>query len=277
MLTLGSLRFPVPAVMGILNVTPDSFSDGGHFVRRDLALRQAEQMVADGAAIIDVGGESTRPGAGEVSEQQELERVMPVIEAIRAATDVPISIDTSKPGVMQAAVSAGAGLINDVRALRFPGALQAAAELQVPVCLMHMSGEPGTMQANPSYEDVVAAVAAFLEERIAACVEAGIDEDRVLVDPGFGFGKTRDHNIELLANLRQLAVRGRPLLVGISRKATLGELTGRDVDDRVAASVAAAVIAVTNGASIVRAHDVRETVDALRIAQAVIEAGERAG
>ena len=277
MLTLGSLRFPVPAVMGILNVTPDSFSDGGLFARRDLALRQAEQMVADGAAIIDVGGESTRPGAGEVSEQQELERVMPVIEAVRAATDVPISIDTSKPGVMQAAVSAGAGLINDVRALRFPGALQAAAELQVPVCLMHMSGEPGTMQANPSYEDVVAAVAAFLEERIVACVEAGIEEDRVLVDPGFGFGKNRDHNIELLANLRQLAVRGRPLLVGISRKATLGELTGRAVDDRVAASVAAAVIAVTNGASIVRAHDVRETVDALRIAQAVIEAGERAG
>ena len=272
MLNLGSLRLPVPAVMGILNVTPDSFSDGGRFDDRHSALRQAEGMVADGAAIIDIGGESTRPGSGGISEQQELDRVIPVIQAVRGVTDIPISIDTSKAMVMREAVAAGAAMINDVRALRATGALQAVADLRVPVCLMHMLGEPRTMQRAPAYDDVVAAVAAFLEERIAACVAAGIAEDLIVVDPGFGFGKTVAHNVGLLANLRQLRVRGRPLLFGASRKSTLGELTGREVNERVPASVAAAVIAAMSGADIVRVHDVRETVDALRIAKAVIEA-----
>lgn len=273
MLNLGPLSFPVPAVMGILNVTPDSFSDGGRFAQLDSALRQAELMVEQGAAIIDVGGESTRPGAHGASEQQEIERVIPVIEAVRAATDIPISIDTSKALVMREAVAAGAGLINDVRALREDGALAAAAELQVPVCLMHMLGEPRTMQRDPVYNDVVAEVAAFLEERVSACVAAGIAENMLVVDPGIGFGKSPDHNVELLANLRQLRVRNLPLLAGVSRKSILGVLTGREIDERMPASLAAAVIAVTNGADIVRVHDVRETVDALRVAQAVMEAG----
>ncbi|HSG97586.1 MAG TPA: dihydropteroate synthase [Woeseiaceae bacterium] len=273
MLNLGSMSFPVPAVMGILNVTPDSFSDGGRFAQLDSALRQAELMVEQGAAIIDVGGESTRPGAHGASEQQEIERVIPVIEAVRAATDIPISIDTSKALVMREAVAAGAGLINDVRALREDGALAAAAELQVPVCLMHMLGEPRTMQRDPVYNDVVAEVAAFLEERVSACVAAGIAENMLVVDPGIGFGKSPDHNVELLANLRQLRVRNLPLLAGVSRKSILGVLTGREIDERMPASLAAAVIAVTNGADIVRVHDVRETVDALRVAQAVMEAG----
>jgi dihydropteroate synthase len=231
-------------------------------------------MAADGAAIVDIGGESTRPGSAGVSEQAELDRVIPVIEAIRNATDTPISIDTSKAAVMREAVAAGANMINDVFALRAEGALEAASDLGVPVCLMHMQGEPRTMQDKPVYGDVVAEVTAFLEQRVAECVTAGIPEDLLVIDPGFGFGKSRDHNVELLANLRQLRVRDRPVLVGVSRKATLGDLTGRDVRDRTAASVAAAVIAVTRGAAIVRAHDVRETVDALRIVQAVIEAGE---
>ena len=274
MLTLGSLTVPVPAVMGILNVTPDSFSDGGHFDNLNIALRQAVTMVEGGASLIDIGGESTRPGAARVSEQQELDRVIPVIEALRAVTDVPISVDTSKAGVMRAAVAAGATLINDVAALRGEGAMQAAADLGVPVCLMHMQGEPRTMQEKPHYDDVVAEVAAFLESRIAACVAAGIGEELIVVDPGFGFGKTHGHNVELLANLRQLRVRERPVLVGVSRKSTLGDLTQREVHERMPASVAAAVVAVVNGASIVRAHDVQATVDALKVAQAVIEAGE---
>ncbi len=261
----------MPAVMGILNVTPDSFSDGGRFDRLDSALRQALQMAADGAAIVDIGGESTRPGADSVREQEELDRVIPVIEAVRAECDVPISIDTSKAGVMRAAVAAGASMINDVCALQGDGALQAAAELDVAVCLMHMQGEPRTMQADPRYDNVVAEVGEFLEQRVAACVDAGLAEDRIVVDPGFGFGKTRDHNVELLANLRQLEVRGRPILVGVSRKSTLGDLTSRDVDQRVPASVAAAAIAVVNGAAIVRAHDVPATVDALKVAHAVSE------
>ncbi len=273
MLNLGSLRFPAPAVMGILNVTPDSFSDGGRFDKRDAALRQAAAMAEEGAAIIDIGGESTRPGSGAVGAQEELDRVIPVIEAVRAVSDVPVSIDTSKALVMREAIAAGAAMINDVFALQGDGALEAAAELQVPVCLMHMQGEPRTMQANPAYGDVVADVAAFLEARVAACVEAGLGEELLVVDPGFGFGKTPRHNVELLANLRQLRVRGRPILFGASRKSTLGELTGRDVDERLSASVAAAVIAVMNGADIVRVHDVGATVDALRVAEAVIEAG----
>ena len=274
MVTLGPYTIPAPAVMGILNVTPDSFSDGGHFENLHTAVRQAVTMVEDGASLIDIGGESTRPGAASVPEQQELDRVIPVIKAVRAVTDVPISIDTSKAGVMREAVAAGAAMINDVAALRGEGAMQAAADLGVPVCLMHMQGEPRTMQEKPRYDDVVADVAAFLESRIAACVEAGIGEELIVVDPGIGFGKTHRHNVELLANLRQLRVRERPVLVGVSRKSTLGDLTQREVHERMPASVAAAVVAVMNGASIVRAHDVQATVDALKVAQAVIEAGE---
>jgi dihydropteroate synthase len=271
MLNVGPLAFDVPAVMGILNVTPDSFSDGGRFAGRDAALRQAEAMARDGAAIIDVGGESTRPGAADVPEQEELDRVLPVIEAVVAAVDTAVSVDTSKPGVMRAAVGAGAAMVNDIRALREEGALQAAAELQCPVCLMHMLGEPRTMQQEPEYGDVVAEVTEFLAQRVSACVAAGLADDRIIVDPGFGFGKTPRHNIELLSNLRQLQSIGRPILAGLSRKSTLGELTGRDVGERLPASIAAAVIAVMQGAAIVRVHDVGETVDALRVAAAVLE------
>ena len=261
-----------PCVMGILNVTPDSFSDGGHFESLDAARVQAERMAAEGASIIDVGGESTRPGASDVSEAEELDRVIPVIEAVRTATDLPISIDTSKAAVMQAAVAAGAMMINDILALRGEGALEAAAELNVPICLMHMQGTPRTMQDAPDYDDVSAEVSAFLAERVKQCSDAGIGMDKLVIDPGFGFGKTHAQNVELLANLRQLQDIGLPILVGLSRKSTLGELTGRAVDERMPASIAAAVIAVQNGASIVRAHDVQETVDALRIAAAVMEA-----
>lgn len=275
MLNLGQLSIPAPAVMGILNVTPDSFSDGGRFDNPNIALRQAATMADGGAAIIDIGGESTRPGADGVDDQEELDRVIPIIEAVRSVTDVPVSIDTSKAAVMREAVAAGASFINDVCALQGEGALQAAVELQVPVCLMHMLGTPRTMQQTPEYDDVVADVAAFLEERVAACVDAGLGEDLIVVDPGFGFGKTHRHNVELLANLRQLRVRNRPILVGVSRKSTLGELTQREVHERLPASVAAAVVSVMKGADIVRAHDVQATVDALKVAQAVIEAGDQ--
>ena len=259
--------------MGILNVTPDSFSDGGRFRARDAALLQAEQMIAEGAAIVDVGGESTRPGADDVSEAEELDRVLPVIEALAAVSDTPVSIDTSKPVVMREAVAAGARMINDVLALRADGALAAAVDLGVPVCLMHMQGSPRTMQVNPEYDDACGDIERFLRRRIDECVSAGLAEELIVVDPGFGFGKTAAHNIELLANLRQLTKLGRPVLAGLSRKSTLGELTGRDVGERMPASVAAAVIAVMNGAHIVRVHDVAETVDAMRIARAVQGAG----
>lgn len=261
-----------PLLMGILNVTPDSFSDGGRFDGRDAAMRHAEAMAREGAALIDIGGESTRPGSTGVGGQQELDRVIPVIEAVRSITSVPVSIDTSKAQVMREAVAAGAVMINDVCALREEGALEAAADLGVPVCLMHMQGKPRSMQKAPNYGDVVAEVAAFLEQRVQACLDAGIDESLLVVDPGFGFGKTREHNVELLANLRQCGVRGRPVLAGLSRKSVLGDLTGRAVDERVAASVAAAVIAVLNGADIIRAHDVGQTVDALKVAEAVMMA-----
>jgi dihydropteroate synthase len=259
--------------MGILNVTPDSFSDGGRFDDIDTARRHAEQLAADGAAIIDIGGESTRPGADDISESQELDRVMPVIEALHGVVDLPISIDTSKATVMREAIAAGAAMINDVLALQEPGALQAAAELGVPVCLMHMQGRPRTMQANPEYDDVTLDVTAFLGDRVATCIEAGIARGLIAIDPGFGFGKNHAQNVELLANLRQLQDLGLPVLVGLSRKSTLGELTGRNVNDRMPGSVSAAVIAVMNGAEIVRAHDVKETVDALNVASAVLEAG----
>jgi dihydropteroate synthase len=271
MLRIGSLEFESPAVMGILNVTPDSFSDGGQFQSHEAALRQAEAMAADGAAIIDIGGESTRPGAQGVSEQEELDRVLPIIEALTPHLDVPISIDTSKAAVMRAAIAAGASMINDIRALREDGALDAAAELQCPVCLMHMQGQPRTMQSDPAYHDVVAEVRDFLLERVEACRQAGIAKELLILDPGFGFGKTPAHNVELLVNLRQFRDAGLPVLAGLSRKSTLGELTGREVEDRMPASVAAAVVAAMQGAEIVRVHDVRETVDALRVVRAVLE------
>ena len=271
MLKIGSLEFESPAVMGILNITPDSFSDGGRFQSHAAALTQAETMASDGAAIIDVGGESTRPGARGVSGQEELDRVLPIVEALVSRLDVPVSIDTSKAAVMRAAIAAGASMINDIRALREDGALEAAAELQCPVCLMHMQGQPRTMQTDPAYSDVVAEVMAFLHERVEACRTAGIGEELLVLDPGFGFGKTPAHNVELLANLRQFRETGLPVLAGLSRKSTLGELTGRDVEDRMPASVAAAVIAAMQGADIVRVHDVRETVDAFRVVRAVME------
>lgn len=257
--------------MGILNVTPDSFSDGGRFISTTAALRQAEAMVIAGAAIIDVGGESTRPGAAAVNEALELERVIPVIDAIRSRFDVPVCVDTSKPGVMRAAVAAGAEMINDIRALQLEGALDAAVDLQKPVCLMHMRGQPRTMQQDPAYADVVGEVTQFLRERVAQCTAAGLAKNLIVVDPGFGFGKTAEHNFMLLAQLRKLEAIGQPVLVGVSRKAALGLVTGRDVGERLAASIAAAVLAVTRGAHIVRAHDVAETVDALKIVCAVTE------
>lgn len=268
---IGTINLHTPAVMGILNVTPDSFSDGGRFVERDAAIRQAEKMAQAGAAIIDVGGESTRPGAEDVSEAREIDRVVPIIEDIRAVTDVPVSVDSSKPGVMRAAVAAGAAMINDVRALQDSGALEEAAALQKPVCLMHMQGQPRTMQASPHYENVTAEVATFLGGRLQACVDAGLDRTLIIIDPGFGFGKTHAHNVELLANLRQLRSLGQPVMVGISRKSTLGYLTGRETNERMPASVAAALVAVMEGAEIVRVHDVAATVDALKVRQAVME------
>lgn len=256
-------------VMGILNATPDSFSDGGRWATRDQALRQALDMAAAGADIIDVGGESTRPGAQAVGVAEELDRVAPLIEAIVAETDVMVSVDTSKPQVMEAAVRAGAGMINDVRALRSQGALAAAAKLGVPVCLMHMRGQPRDMQSDPRYDDVVAEVSEFLVQRARACEEAGIPGDRIVLDPGFGFGKSLQHNLDLFRALPSLRQLGYPLLVGISRKSMLGALTGRPVDQRLAASVAAALLAARLGADVVRVHDVAETVDALKVAEAL--------
>ena len=258
-----------PQVMGVLNVTPDSFSDGGDFFSLEKAVQRAEQMAADGAAIIDVGGESTRPGAAPVSVDEELRRVIPVIEALRPRLQVPISIDTQKPEVMRAAVAAGAGLINDVNALQAPGALEAAAACGVPVCLMHKQGDPRTMQENPVYEDVVAEVRAHLEARVMACEAAGIDRDRIILDPGFGFGKSVGHNLELLARLDDLADAGLPLLAGLSRKSMIGKLLGLEVDERLPASIALAVLAVERGARLVRVHDVAATWQALQMVAAV--------
>jgi dihydropteroate synthase len=258
-----------PRVMGILNVTPDSFSDGGRFTNPERALARGRRMLEEGAAIIDVGGESTRPGARPVGEQQELDRVVPVIEALSRELDLPLSVDTAKPAVMRAAVAAGAGLVNDVLALGEPGALEAAGDLGVPVCLMHMQGRPRSMQQAPYYEDVVGEVRDFLAERIAACLAAGIPRARLLADPGFGFGKTLDHNLILLRNLDRMRVLGVPLLVGISRKSMIGTLVGRPPNERLAGSLAAAVLAVRAGARVVRTHDVGPTVDALTIVAAV--------
>ena len=258
-----------PVVMGVLNVTPDSFSDGGRFLSVEAAVEQGVRMAAEGAALIDVGGESTRPGAEPVSADEELRRVIPVIERLRAATAVIICVDTSKAEVMRAASAAGAGLINDVRALREPGALAVAAASGCAVCLMHMQGEPRTMQLAPGYADVVAEVRGFLAARVASCVAAGLAAERLAVDPGFGFGKTLEHNLTLLRRLGELAADGLPVLVGLSRKSMLGTLTGRAAAERVYGSVALAVIAVLAGARIVRAHDVAATVEALKVAAAV--------
>ena len=266
------LDLSAPVVMGILNVTPDSFSDGGRFNERDAALRQAEQMLADGAAIIDVGGESTRPGAAPVSEQEELDRVVPIVEALHQQLDALVSLDTSTAAVIRDGAAAGAGLINDVRALRRPGALVAAAASGLPVCLMHMQGEPGNMQDNPQYQDVTAEVIAFLQERIAACEAAGIARDNLLVDPGFGFAKSVNHNLVLMREMAQLQQLDLPILIGVSRKSLFGKVLGREVSERLPGSLAAAVMCVERGALIVRAHDVQETVDAVRFAHAVREA-----
>jgi dihydropteroate synthase len=262
-----------PAVMGILNVTPDSFSDGGFYFDPDKAVARARQMVEEGADIIDVGGESTRPGATPVTAEEEIARVVPVIERLARELAVPISVDTSKPEVMRAACAAGAGFINDVRALRAPGALETAAALGVPVCLMHMQGEPRTMQDNPQYRDVVAEVRDFLAERLAVAERAGIPRARLIVDPGFGFGKTVGHNLALLRDLGTIAALGVPVLVGLSRKSLIGKLLGLPVERRLHASVALALIAVQNGARIVRVHDVGPTVEALRMWAAVAEPG----
>ena len=257
-----------PAVMGVLNVTPDSFSDGGRYLQLSDALRRATAMVEEGAALIDVGGESTRPGAPPVSVQEELDRVLPVVERLARQLPVPISVDTSKPEIIREAARAGAGLINDVRALRLPGALEAAAASGLPVCLMHMRGEPATMQQEPVYADVVAEVHAFLAERIRVCESAGIPRERILVDPGFGFGKTLDHNLRLLRHLDRFTDLAAGVLVGVSRKSMIGALLNAPVGDRLSGGLAAAVIAFWQGASIIRAHDVRETVQALCVCAA---------
>lgn len=268
-LKIGSYSFTEPVVMGILNLTPDSFSDGGLFVGKQAALTRVRQMIAEGAGIIDIGGESTRPGAQAVSSDEELARVIPVIEAVRAESDIPVSVDTSKPEVMIAAVQAGANMINDVRALREPGALEAAAQLNVPVCLMHMQGEPRTMQAEPHYQNVVQEVLEFLLQRIASCEAAGMARQALMIDPGFGFGKSLQHNLALFHALGQFVATGLPVLVGVSRKSMIGQLLDLPVTQRMPASVALAGLATWLGAAIIRVHDVQPTVHAVKMCQAI--------
>jgi dihydropteroate synthase len=263
------LNLSTPIVMGVVNVTPDSFSDGGQFHSVEAAVAQALRLAEEGAAILDIGGESTRPNAAAVSEQEELRRVVPVIEQLVGKVTVPISVDTSKPAVMRAALAAGAGMINDVRALQDPAALEVVAASNCAVCVMHMQGLPATMQQAPRYADVVAEVAEFLRQQLQRCVAAGIEAQRIVLDPGFGFGKTLAHNLALLRQLPQLAQLGRPLLVGLSRKSMLQQLLGRGVDQRLAGSLALAMQAVQSGARIIRAHDVAATVDVIKIVQAV--------
>ena len=270
-----------PVCMGIINVTPDSFSDGGQLgqgsagdfqVDLDRTLRLAETMVADGAAILDVGGESTRPGAQQVSEQQELQRVLPVIEALAARVDVILSVDTSTPTVMRAAIAAGAHMVNDVRALGLPGAIEELVQNPVAICLMHMRGSPATMQDNTHYEDVLNEVLDFLQQRVRACRDNGIAMERLLVDPGFGFGKSAEQNFLLLRELSRLQAIGVPIVAGVSRKSMIGAATGRSVEQRLAGSIAAATLALQGGANIIRSHDVAATVDAIRVHCAYIQA-----
>jgi len=258
-----------PLVMGVLNVTPDSFSDGGQYVSVTSAFDHAQQMINEGAAIIDVGGESTRPGASPVSTQQELDRVIPVIEKIAANLDCVISLDSSCPHVMEAAAQAGASLLNDVRAFQREGALQVAAKTGLPVCLMHMRGEPKTMQQQPHYDSVVDEVQAFLLARVEACLAAGIERNKIILDPGFGFGKTLDHNLQLLEALAQLKVLGLPILVGMSRKSMIGAILNNETSERLYGGLALAAIAVGQGANIIRTHDVGPTSDAVAVAYAV--------
>jgi dihydropteroate synthase len=260
-----------PKVMGIVNVTPDSFSDGGKFSKTNLAIAHAVKLAEEGASILDIGGESTRPNATPVSLQEELDRVIPVIEVLVNHINIPISIDTYKPAVMQAAIDAGVSMVNDVRALQEIGAMEVVAKSNVGICLMHMQGTPQTMQLNPQYDDVIEEVKSFLNARLQATnggnVVAG--HSRILLDPGFGFGKTREHNIALLQNLESFADLGQPLLVGLSRKSVLGQMTGNDVDTRLYASIAASVIAAMKGAKILRVHDVKPTVEALKVVAAI--------
>lgn len=256
-----------PKVMGIVNVTPDSFSDGGKFSQTNLAITHAVRLAEEGASILDIGGESTRPNATPVGLQEELDRVISVIEVLVNQVNIPISIDTYKPAVMQAAIDAGASMVNDVRALQESGALEVVANSNVGICIMHMQGTPQTMQLNPQYDDVVEEVKAFLNARLQACINTGCSAGNILLDPGFGFGKTREHNITLLQNLANFADLGRPLLVGLSRKSVLGQMTGNDVDARLYASIAASVIAAMKGAKILRVHDVKATVEALKVVE----------
>jgi len=265
-----NLDLTVPRIMGILNLTPDSFSDGGLFLNKKKALNHVEQMITDGAEIIDVGGESTRPGASDVSVDEECQRVIPVIQAIREISDIPISIDTSKTEVMWQAIEAGASMINDVNALRVTGAVELVAKLDVPVCLMHMQGKPRTMQHTPSYKDVVQEVKDFLKQRIDACLKAGISRENIIIDPGFGFGKTLEHNLTLFKHLTEFEELGVPLLVGVSRKSMIGSvLDNAPADERLYGSVALATLAAWMNANILRVHDVKATADALKLCQAV--------
>ncbi|MBO3276699.1 dihydropteroate synthase [Pseudomonas schmalbachii] len=263
-----------PHVMGILNVTPDSFSDGGRFNRLDVALRHAAEMVEAGAMLIDIGGESTRPGARTVSPTEELERVAPVVEAVARELDVVVSVDTSTPAVMRESGRLGAGLINDVRSLQRDGALDAAVDTGLPVCLMHMRGEPGNMQDDPRYADILVEVRGFLEERMQACAAAGIPRERIVLDPGFGFAKTQVHNLSLFRQMEGLLQLGCPLLVGVSRKSMVGRALDREVGERLYGSLALAALAVAKGASIIRVHDVAETVDVVRMIDAVAKSRE---
>ncbi|MCO7048271.1 dihydropteroate synthase [Proteus terrae] len=268
------LNLSTPQVMGILNVTPDSFSDGGTHNSLNDAVNHAAKLIAEGASIIDIGGESTRPGASDVSIDEELQRVVPVVEAIRQRFDVWISVDTSKAQVITESANAGASIINDIRSLQEPGALEAAAKTGLPVCIMHMQGDPKTMQQSPHYVNVVMDVDRFLQENIQRCVDAGIEKNQIILDPGFGFGKNLAHNYQLLAHLSELHHFGLPILAGMSRKSMVGQLLNVPPQERIAGSVACAVIAAMQGAQIIRVHDVKETVDAMKVVQATLSAKE---
>lgn len=268
------LNLSTPQVMEILNVTPDSFSDGGTHNSLNDAVNHAAKLIAEGASIIDIGGESTRPGASDVSIDEELQRVVPVVEAIRQRFDVWISVDTSKAQVITESANAGASIINDIRSLQEPGALEAAVKTGLPVCIMHMQGDPKTMQQSPHYENVVMDVDRFLQENIQRCVDAGIEKNQIILDPGFGFGKNLEHNYQLLAHLSELHHFGLPILAGMSRKSMVGQLLNVPPQERVAGSVACAVIAAMQGAQIIRVHDVKETIDAMKVVQATLSAKE---